>query len=260
VIRLVALDIDGTVVRNGDRLPSERTTASIRRLAESGVSVVLASGRMFPGTARIHEHLGLSSPLICQQGCSIHAPDGSTLHEVPLAREVALEIVDYARGLDLPYEWFNPVRYLASRKTPQSEVYSELSGIAAEYLEHPEHSGVVPTGVGIISSAERANSIHRHMVNIHGEKVHMLDFPEVTVGVAPAANKATALEVVCAELGIHRHQTLTVGDSVNDAPMLAWSPNSYAMPGSDGYARDAARYQLDEAAEPLAELLESLVR
>ena len=260
MIRLAVLDIDGTVVRNGDPVPTTRCSAAIRNLSRAGIGVVLASGRMFPGTALIHSHLGLSTPLICQQGCGIHTPDGAMIHEVPLAREVALEIVDYARQQDLPYEWFNPVRYVVSRRTTQSDVYSELSGIVAEYVEHPEHSGTVPTGVGVISSRERASAIHRHLAGAHGEKVHMLDFPEVTVAVSPTANKATALEIVCADLSISRHETLAVGDSVNDAPMLAWSPNSYAMPGSDAYALAAARYALDDGEEPLAELLESLVR
>jgi hydroxymethylpyrimidine pyrophosphatase-like HAD family hydrolase len=181
------------------------------------------------------------------------------VHEVPIARDVALEIVDYARELDLPYEWFNPIRYLVSRHTTQSDIYSDLSGIEAEYLDRPEHRGVTPTGVGVISSRDRANAIHNHLVRAHGDKVHVLDFPEVTVAVSPMANKGTALEMICNDLGIERHETLTVGDSVNDAPMLAWSPNSYAMPGSDAYARDAARHQLEDSDEPLSELLESLV-
>ncbi len=260
MIRLVALDIDGTVIRNGNSLPSPRCTEAIRGLADAGIGVVLASGRMYPGTAAVHRHLHLDTPLICQQGCSVHAPDGSMIHEVPLARDVALEIVDYGRELELPYEWFNPLRYLASRQTRQSDIYGQLSGIVPEYLDRPEHSGVVPTGVGIISSADRANQIHRHLVKLHGESAHVLDFPEVTVAVSPTANKATALEVVCSELDIDRTEIVAVGDSVNDAPMLAWTPHGYAMPGADAYARDAASHHLDESEEPLAELLESLVR
>jgi hydroxymethylpyrimidine pyrophosphatase-like HAD family hydrolase len=86
----------------------------------------------------------------------------------------------------------------------------------------------------------------------------VLDFPAVTVAVAPEANKARALELLCNDLGIDRHETVAVGDSVNDAPMLAWSPNSYAMAASDAYARDAAARVLEPDAEALARLLESL--
>ncbi len=97
-------------------------------------------------------------------------------------------------------------------------------------------------------------------MKLHGESAHVLDFPDVTVAVSPKANKATALEIVAASLDIDRTEIMAVGDSVNDAPMLAWTPHSYAMPGADAYARDAARHQLRDSDEPLAELLESLVR
>src|SRR5690606_18620300 len=75
--RLIALDIDGTIVHphSPGALPSARVTRAIRALGDAGVAVVLASGRMLPGTTSIARHLGLETPLICQQGCSVHAAD-----------------------------------------------------------------------------------------------------------------------------------------------------------------------------------------
>jgi hypothetical protein len=181
-------------------------------------------------------------------------------HQFPIAHPVALELVEYSRGRRFPYEWFNPVRYLVSERTEQSDTYGRLSGIVPEYLSKPESAGVEPTGVGVISTPEHAREVHRHLVGTHGDRLHVLDFPAVTVAVAPEANKARALELLCEDLGIDRHETLAVGDSVNDAPMLAWSPHSYAMPVSDAYARDAAREVLPEHPDALAVLLESLLR
>ena len=53
---------------------------AVARLVAAGVVVVLASGRMYPGTARIAHHLELDGPLICQQGASVHRADASLLH------------------------------------------------------------------------------------------------------------------------------------------------------------------------------------
>ncbi|MCK9519842.1 MAG: Cof-type HAD-IIB family hydrolase, partial [Dehalococcoidia bacterium] len=175
-VKLIALDIDGTIIL--PHTPSERAYPSSRlrqvvgRLCELGVVVVLASGRMFPGTAEIARHLGLDTPVICQQGCSVHAVDGTMLHEFPIERRTALEVVDYGRELDHPCEWFNPLRYIVSRRNADSEEYARLSGIRAEYRPDPENSGVEPTGVGIISSHDEANGIHRHLTGLHGEVLH----------------------------------------------------------------------------------------
>jgi len=264
-VKLIALDIDGTIIPPNtppERAhPSERLRRAVRALRERGVVVVLASGRMFPGTLEIARHLELDTPVICQQGCSVHLQDGTMLHEFPIARETALEIVEYGRHLDLPYEWFNPLRYIASRWNPASEEYARVSGIKAEYRPDPENAGISPTGVGIISDHEQAREIHRYLAGLHGEALHVLDFPEVTVAVAPEANKGHALSLLCADLDIDRHAVLAVGDSVNDAAMLAWAGRGIAMAHSDHYARDAADEVLPENgdADPLAAFLEGLL-
>jgi HAD superfamily hydrolase (TIGR01484 family) len=263
-VKLVALDIDGTILSPGappGAEPSPRLRAAVKDLQRSGVVVVLASGRMFPGTAEIARHLGVRAPVICQQGCSVHLLDGTMTHLFPIDRKAALEICAYAREIDRPYEWFNPLRYIASRQTVETEDYGRVSGITPEYRPDPENSGVVPTGSGVISSFDEAARIHRELVARFGESLHVLDFPAVTVAVAPNANKGHALSLICADLNIDRQETLAIGDSVNDAPMLAWAGRSIAMPHSDRYALEAAHEVLaDDSVDALAALLETLVR
>jgi Cof subfamily protein (haloacid dehalogenase superfamily) len=264
-VKLVALDIDGTIVpphaAPEEIHPSPRLAAAIARLRECGVAVVLASGRMFPGTADIARRLALDTPVICQQGCSVHEPGGRMLHEFPIERRAALEVIAYAREIGRIYEWFDPLRYVASADNAASREYGRVSGIEPEYRPDPENSGFAPTGVGIISSLEEAPAIHRHLVSHHGEALHLLDFPAVTVAVAPEANKGHALSLICEDLGVARHQVVAVGDSVNDAAMLAWAGIGYAMPHADRYAREAADAVLDGTeVEPVAALLEELAR
>ena len=259
-VKLVALDIDGTIVAPGTELPSPRITAAVRALNESGIAVVLASGRMFPGTVRIANHLGLGTPVVCQQGCSVHALDGSMLHEFPIERRLAMEIVEYARTGGHTYEWFNPLRYIASRETEETTLYGRVSGIEPEYMERPELAGVTPTGVGVLSGAAEGGPVHHDLVARHGHELHVLDFPGVTVAVAPDANKGHALSLLCGDFGIAREDVAAIGDSVNDAPMLAWAGRGYALAHSDRYAIDAADEILPDGEEPVARLLESFAR
>ncbi|MBK6662880.1 MAG: HAD-IIB family hydrolase [Thermoflexaceae bacterium] len=257
-VKLVALDIDGTIVPAGADVPSPRITAAVRTLTDSGIAVVLASGRMFPGTARIARHLGLGTPVVCQQGCSVHSLDGAMLHEFPIERDLAMAVVDYARERNHVYEWFNPLRYIASRETPATTEYGHVSGITPEYMDRPETAGVRPTGVGVISSPGEASTIHRELVARHSQELHLLDFPGVTVGVGLDANKGHALSLLCRDFGIERDEVAAIGDSVNDAPMLSWAGRGYALAHSDRYALDAADEVLPDGEEPVARLLESI--
>jgi hypothetical protein len=259
-VKLVALDIDGTLIPHGADSPPAPLRAAVGRLLEAGIAVVLASGRMFPGTAPVARSLGLDGPVICQQGCSVHRLTGEITHEFPIDHALALSLVEYARDRQHAYEWFNPLRYLASRRTAETEEYGRVSGIVPEYDERPEVSGVRPTGVGVISSKGRANGIHRELVGHYGDLLHVLDFPAVTVAVAPEANKGHALSLLCADFGIDRHETVAVGDSVNDAPMLAWAGRGIAMSHSDSYARDAADEALPPDLDALARYLDGVAR
>jgi len=265
-VKLVALDIDGTIVPKesadgrGLPLPSGRTRRAIRALRRAGVAVVLATGRMYGGTAAVARVLGLDTPLICQQGCAIHDADGRLRHVFRIDAAIARDIAAFARSLGLPYEWFDPYRYVVSRPTPESARYARLSGVTPEYHPTPEALEFVPTGVGIISSSSEAPAIHHHLQALHGEALHLLDFPSVTVAVAPEANKGHALALVAADLGIDRQEVVAIGDSVNDAPMLAWAGLGLTLAHADRYARDAADDVIGEGEEDVARFLESLAR
>ena len=257
-VKLVALDIDGTLVAPGANEPSPAVRRAVERLAERGIAVILASGRMFPGTILMARTLGLATPVICQQGCSVHLPDGTMTHEFPLAHDLALDIIGHAREIRRAYEWFSPLRYIASAESEATREYGRVSGIVPEYRPDPELSGLAPTGVGIISTAAEANGIHRHLVATYPDELHVLDFPTVTVAVHPDANKGHSLSLICADLGIDRHEVVAFGDSTNDAAMLAWAGRGYGMAHSDLYARDAADELLDDVPDALAQALERL--
>lgn len=266
--RLVALDVDGTIVHplgstpwqaDDSPLPSSRVQQAVDSLTAAGIGVVLASGRMYPGTRRVHEYLGLRSPLVCQQGAAVHQPAGHVIHEFPLDLDVAHEVVAVAREVGHPYEWFTPLRYMVSMENDASEIYAELCGVAAEYASTPEACGLHPTGVGIISNAEEAPGIHERLAARFGDRVHVLDFPSVTVCVAPEATKGRALQRLGADLDIPREAVIAIGDSVNDASMLDWAGRGYAVSHADRYALAAADEVLDMSGDDaVAALLERI--
>ena len=242
-IRLVALDIDGTLIDPGahhDDLPGEAITRAVASLQAAGVVVALASGRMFPGTARAARHLEIEQPLICQQGASVHNGDGSLRHGYSIDHELALELVDYATQHDWPLAWFDSERYLVTRACEQAQFFADVSQITMEIDPVPHLSGVRATGIDIISSIEEATAVHADIETRYGDRLCLLDFPSVTAVHAREASKGNSLAMLAAELGIAQTEVLAVGDSVNDVSMLEWAGRSAAPAHCDHYARAAA--------------------
>ena len=261
--RLIALDIDGTLIPPGAdhrAVPDAAITSAIAELVGAGIVVVLASGRMYPGTARIARHLGLVSPLICQQGASVHRADGSVAHRFAIDLEIANELATFAQEEGWPFAWFDAVRYLVSLPNEASAHFGRVSDVAPEYRTDAHSVGVIPTGIDIISTTTHAKDIHQHLEARYGNRVHLLDFPSVTAAHAPEASKGNALALLASELGIAQDEVLAIGDSVNDVSMLRWAGCGIAMPHSDHHARAAADEVLGGVGvSEVASLLRSLL-
>ncbi len=242
-IRLVALDIDGTLLEPGvpvSSLPDDAITRAVAALIDQGTVVVLASGRMFPGTASVARHLGIDQPLICQQGASVHNGDGSLRHGYSIDEGIALELLDYARQHDWPLAWFDSERYLVTRHNEQAQFFADVSQITMEIHEQPHQSGIRATGIDIISTAEHASMVHAEIEARYGDNLCLLDFPSVTAVHSMEASKGNSLAMLATELGIERSEVLAIGDSVNDVSMLTWAGHSAAPEHCDRYARAAA--------------------
>jgi len=243
MIRLVALDIDGTLLAPGvhvTALPDAAMTTAVHNLHEAGVVVVLATGRMFPGTVHIAEHLGINQPLVCQQGASVHEFDGTLRHGCTIDEDIALELFDYSQTHGWPLAWFDSQRYLVTEHTEQAQFFADVSQVEMEIHPAPHKSGVRATGIDIISTREHSRDIHVLMEARYAGRITLLDFTSVTAVHAPEASKGNAIHVLADELGIARDDVLAIGDSVNDVSMLSWAGHSAAPEHCDRYARDSA--------------------
>lgn len=244
MIRLVALDIDGTLLAPGvdvDALPEDPITQAVHDLHDAGIVVVLATGRMFPGTAHVAKHLGIDQPLICQQGASVHDADGSLRHGCAIEEEIAHELFDYAGTHGWPLAWFDSERYLVTAHNDAAKFFADVSQVEMEIHAEPHRTGVRATGIDIISTRQHARDIHVLLEARYGARITLLDFPSVTAVHAPEASKGNALHQLAQELGIARVEVLAIGDSVNDVSMLSWAGHSAAPEHSDRYARDSAQ-------------------
>src|SRR4029077_6091018 len=98
-IRLVAIDLDGTLLNDSKQI-SDRTVAAISFLPGRGVRVVIATARPPRSVRHIYQQLGLDSFQINYNGALIwdEAQKAAVFHR-PMAGELAREMIAHARSL-----------------------------------------------------------------------------------------------------------------------------------------------------------------
>ena len=71
MIKLIASDIDGTLLQNGETAISERFFAQARRLMAQGVAVCAARGRQYSSLRRLFAPVAEELYYICENGAVV---------------------------------------------------------------------------------------------------------------------------------------------------------------------------------------------
>ena len=242
--RLVALDIDGTLVDRNGWLP--RTVAeAVGLVVQARVPVVLATGRSWHGTQPLFEELGLPpGPTVCSNGAVVvRYPPQEIIKAITFdPRPVITQVEAFAPGTLIAVEEIGR-GYRLNDRFPGNDLTGELIIESAEQLSSRPVTRVIlrdPT-----RSEEEFVALARHL-GMHGVTYYIgwgdwLD-------IAPdGVNKATALAEVAAGFGVPAADVLAFGDGRNDIEMLRWAGRGVAM----GDAPDEVKVAADDVTETI---------
>lgn len=267
-VRLVALDIDGTLV--GDDLQiGPDTRAAIRAVRDRGVVVSLVTGRMVSSAMRFARELELDSPLVGYQGALIRAMPapgsdrlGRLLVHTPMAAEVAGEIVTWTRDHGMDPHLNHLERFIVRADDPRADDYSlfmgadpELAQDLAASIRHPI-TKILAAGEPPLP-AELAPLARQRFA---GQASVTISHPRFLEFTAPGVSKGRAIRWLARRMRIPLGAVLAVGDQWNDIEMLAEVGHGAAMPTAPVEVLAAARYVAPPLAEEgVARMIEGLV-
>ncbi|GAB2654724.1 HAD family hydrolase [Saccharopolyspora gloriosae] len=246
--RLVALDVDGTLLDPDPQTISAPVRAAVRRVAAAGAHVVIATGRSMLGTLPVLDELGLTSGVaLCSNGAvTLDATTGDAL---------AVETFDPA-----------PVHARLTALLPGASYAAEQIGtgslVTSPFREYQLHG---PQRLADLDELF-AEPVPRLIANWEGHEpaevtaaLAGVDLPGCTVTIdhyepwvtlVPAGvTKGSALEKLRTELGVAAEDTFAAGDGTNDVQMLRWAAHGVAM----GQAPAEVRLAAAEVTGPVAE-------
>ena len=235
MIDLVALDLDGTLIGEEMviRAPVRR---AIRRAQESGVTVTLATGRMFDASVGYARDLTIDAPLICYQGGLVQAPDApAPLYRAAMDPRVVREALQW-RLPEADSEWHvvlyaDDALFVAEKRYPES-FYRDLLGTNLRWVDdlEPVLDEHTPMKFLFIADPDEADRIEAAMRRRFGERMEVVrSHAQLVEGNPLGVSKGDALRRLAEHLGVDQESVMAVGDQGNDVPMVRWAGVGVAM-------------------------------
>jgi Cof subfamily protein (haloacid dehalogenase superfamily) len=244
MIRLLAIDIDGTLLDGRGRLPDAHRDALVEASAR-GIEIALVTGRSFHFTHAVIDLLPVPLTLIVNNGAVVKRKTGETEWRHVLERDVARRILAETQHLedsvavvfDRPGErqivfermdWAHPNRrgYYEKNKAYIAAAPSPLADTLTEDPIQVMFNGSVEPMRALVASLRAMPAADRFSVAITEYKLR--DFSLVDVN-GPGCSKGTTLARWAAARGLTAAEVMAVGDNLNDVEMLDFAGTAVVM-------------------------------
>ncbi len=258
-VRLVAIDMDGTLLPSDMQVLSPRNKRALKALQEAGVTLAIATGRRMAYTVPLLEGVDLraDTPLITSNGAVTRTLDGQPIDRCHMEARVA-------RGLCGLLRSFGAMVFTFDRPGRGELVLEDLEqvhGRIAIWVETNRHAievfkplesafdngddpiqGMVTGPLSRMRDAERTLKASQWSDSCESVRT---EYPARDVSILDllprGVSKGWAVEQLAARLGIQRRETMAIGDNWNDVAMLEWAGQAIVMGNAAAELRTLAK-------------------
>lgn len=233
-IRMIALDIDGTLTGNSENTVGERNRAAIRRAQEAGVYVTIATGRSSYSTRTFWKQLAIKGPSIQYGGAwTVDTCTDALLDSRPLTPDIVREVMRYAREIGVAAHLYQNDVVYTWEENPYSRAYVNKNGMP--FVIDPEICDKLYENVPKVLAfsgnggeaamwaqfSKRFDGV-AHVTRSQSTFIEINDF---------TATKGQALKALAARMGYAQDEVAAVGDSYLDMDMIEWAGTGVCVAG-----------------------------
>lgn len=230
MIKLIASDIDGTLLLNGKREISQKLVLQIKELKKQGILFVAASGRQIPNLKRLFAPVADDIAYIAENGALIEY-NGEIIFKKSIERSIGLEILQDIReqdnceillsGENVSYLEPKNISYEEHMRTfvkNNVEVVKDIMQVKEDFLKIS------------VYEKDSIDNCSEYFKNKWSDKVTV-----VTSGykwldmIHKDVNKGNAMTFLMNRLNVLKNESMAFGDNYNDLEMLDTVKYSYAM-------------------------------
>lgn len=230
MIKLVASDIDGTILLDGKREISDRLVSQIKQLTEMGVLFVASSGRQIPNLKRLFAPVADDIAYIAENGALIEYK-GNIIFKKSIDRAIGLSILEDIRqktnceillsGEDTSYiepKDFSYEEHMKSFVKNNVTVVDDITKVEEDFLKISVYEKD-----SIDNCSKYFKDKWSDYVTVVTSGYKWLDMVNKEV------NKGVAIDILMKHIGLADYECMAFGDNYNDVEMLEMVKYSYAM-------------------------------
>lgn len=236
-VRLIAMDIDGTLLDSRHELPAATREAIVEARAR-GIEIMLVTGRRFDFAKLISEQLPCELTLVVNNGALIKSKAGEThlRHLLPraLAREVLAATADFRSGAAVVFDRVRERQLVFERIDWEDPVsggyYQRNREFITECLPLEESLDEDPIQVMFVGSVARMRAAHlalKAMPRVSDFSTALTEYEQRDLSILDViergCSKGAALAEWARRRGIRREEIMAIGDNWNDRDMLEFA-------------------------------------
>ena len=244
-IKLFVTDLDGTLLSTAATV-SPKNIKAVQDMVKAGITVTIATGRMYQASLSIAKSLGVDVPIITYNGALIKSVSGEIFYTAYINSELVGQIINFFKNNN----WY------IQNYCDDNLYYPERDDNAISYENALNVSGTAIGWDGLLKITENvpkllsitsgnAESVERikFIKEKFGDKIAAFqsrdNYIEIT---SPSVSKAAAIKILAEKLNIDISEVMAIGDSYNDLPMLKAAGKSIAMGNSDDEIKNACDF------------------
>ena len=230
MIRLIATDLDGTLLEKDGTLPTG-TYEVVRALTRMGIRFAASSGRQHGNLVRLFGPVAKEMSFVCENG-AVNIADGKEAGVIAIPDHMVSEAIGDLEqlGMNLLVSGRHTCYMLdRNRKFTDDIVYRLRNTITIiegwDEISEPvlKISGQIDTGVKELAPQLLHNWSHRLTATVSGR-----DWFDLT-----AANKGMGMKMLMKHLQIRPEETMAFGDNFNDESMFECVGYPFLMEHAD---------------------------
>lgn len=261
MVKLIASDIDGTLMKYGQTALPPALFDLIRRLRSAGVLFCPASGRQYHSLRQLFAPVADEVCFLCENGAVVFGPGveetAPILSKTPMPRREALALTRDIQALPSACALVSGQNLSYLPQWPEALVqdFCHWTGNLVRSLDCAEE---IPEDILKVSArCPDPAAAAAALGPVWGEKFHMAVAGPIWLDLT-LSDKGTGLRGLCRSLGVDMAEVMAFGDNWNDLPMLETAGEPWLMASADPALRERFPRQCGDVLPVLESLLREL--